>query len=138
MSIPTASRRAFRAASGCAWPRGEAREWVEDPKLLPALGLPVEWIDRSPAGIGDDLSHRPRAITAIGLKLSSQTDNVELCERLAQVEEAAVSHLRALQQKAEIADAPACGARTSSPAERAHSRQKLIEIPIATVNPGCS
>ena len=45
VSIPTASRRA-PATYGCA-SRGEAREWVE--VQAAALGLPVEWIDRSPA-----------------------------------------------------------------------------------------
>ena len=45
VSVPTASRRA-PATYSCASP-DEAREWVE--VQAAALGVPVEWTDRSPA-----------------------------------------------------------------------------------------
>ena len=45
VSVPTASRRA-PATYSCASPE-EAREWVE--VQAAALGIPVEWTDRSPA-----------------------------------------------------------------------------------------
>ena len=45
VSVPTASRRA-PATYRCASP-DEAREWVE--VQAAALGIPVEWTDRSPA-----------------------------------------------------------------------------------------
>jgi hypothetical protein len=44
VSVPTASRRA-PATYSCASP-DEAREWVE--VQAAALGVPVEWTDRSP------------------------------------------------------------------------------------------
>jgi hypothetical protein len=45
VSVPTASRRA-PATYSCASP-DEARQWVEVEAA--ALGIPVEWTDRSPA-----------------------------------------------------------------------------------------
>ena len=44
VSVPTASRRA-PATCSCTSP-DEAREWVE--VQAAALGIPVEWTDRSP------------------------------------------------------------------------------------------
>jgi hypothetical protein len=45
VSVPTASRRA-PATYSCASP-DEARAWIEGEAV--ALGVPVEWTDRSPA-----------------------------------------------------------------------------------------
>ena len=45
VSVPTASRRA-PATHSCASP-DEAREWIQ--VQAAALGIPVEWTDRSPA-----------------------------------------------------------------------------------------
>lgn len=54
VSIPTASRRA-PATGSCASPE-EAREWVE--VQAAALGVPIEWTDRSPPPTRLDWAHQ--------------------------------------------------------------------------------